>query len=106
MSDAKLTVDAGACRFITTVAASSSDDLMTVRLTITSDCPNVKKLAENIHEADIIETVGSRLLDNPVMKKCSEFIPHPACPVPCAIVKATEVASEQAVKREVTIRFE
>ena len=106
MSDAKLTVDAGACRFITTVAASPSDDLMTVRLTITSDCPNVKRLAEDLREADVIETVGSGLLGNPVMKKCDEFIPHPACPVPCAVVKAAEVASEQAVRREVTIRFE
>ena len=105
MSDAKINVDAGACRFRTTIQAAASDDMMTVKLTIVSDCPNVKKLASKIGDVDSMDAVASRILDNGLMRICSEFIPHPACPIPCALVKACEVAMDTAVKKDVTITF-
>ena len=104
MSDAKLTVDAGACRFITTIGASSEDG-MTVLLNIETDCPNVKKLAENMKEADAMDAVYSKISENRVLMRCYEFIPHPACPIPCALVKACEVACDLALKREVSFKF-
>lgn len=104
MSDAKLVVEAGVCRFTTTINASS-DDGMTVIFNIETGCPNVKKLAENFKEADGMDAVYSKILENGVMKKCNEFIPHPACPIPCALVKACEVACDLALKREVSFKF-
>ena len=106
MSDVKITVDAGACRFKTIIQPVISDDMMTIELTIISDCPNVRKLAPNIGNVDAMDAVASRIMDNSLMKRCNEFIPHPACPVPCALVKACEVAMDTAVKKNVTMTFE
>jgi hypothetical protein len=36
----------------------------------------------------------------------SEAIPHTACPVPCGIIKAIEVAGGLGLKRDVTIKVE
>ena len=104
MNENKLTVDAGACRFLTKISTVCQDD-MTVRFTIESDCPSVRKLADALGGADAVETVSSRIFDNPIMAKCNEFIPHPACPVPCALVKACEVAADLAVKKNVSFVF-
>ncbi|MCL2143594.1 MAG: hypothetical protein FWH44_04985 [Methanomassiliicoccaceae archaeon] len=105
MSESSLTVDAGVCRFKTNIHAVS-DDMMSVALTIESECPNVKKLASELKTADVMDAVASRITDNGVMKVCSNFIPHPACPVPCAIIKACEVAADLGLRRNVTFTFE
>jgi len=105
MSEAKLTVDAGVCRFLTKVHAVVSEDYMTIDLTIESDCPNVKKLAGALTVVDSVNATCSPILSNNVMIACSEHLPHPACPVPCAIVKACEAASGAALKKTVTITF-
>jgi len=104
MSDAKLVVEAGVCRFTTTIHATSEDG-MTVLLNIETGCPNVKNLAENMKEADAMDAVYSKMPENHVLMKCYEFIPHPACPIPCAVVKACEVACDLALKREVSFKF-
>lgn len=106
MSDVTITVDAGACRFKTIIKAKGSDDFMSVDLVIKSECPNVRKLAAELKTADPIDTVSTAIVDNAVIRKCSIFIPHPACPIPCAIVKACEVAGDMAVKKNVTFVFE
>jgi hypothetical protein len=104
--ETRLTVDAGVCRFKTKIHAKGSDDYMSVDLVIESECPNVQELAAAIGTVDAGEVVCASILDNSVMKACSQFLPHPACPIPCAIVKACEVAGEQALKRTVTFTFE
>ena len=106
MSEAKLTVDAGVCRFKTTIHAVGSDDYMSVNLTIESDCPNVKNIIGSLKTVDAIEIVSPPLTNNSVMKICDGTLPHPACPVPCAILKACEVASGNALKKNVTFTFE
>jgi hypothetical protein len=106
MSKAKVTVDAGVCRFITVIKATGSDDYMSVDLVIESDCPNVKKLAGAVGTVDAMDTVSSQIVVNKLMNVCSEFIPHPACPIPSAIVKACEVAADLGLKRDVTFKFE
>jgi len=107
MSEAKLTVDAGVCRFKTRIHAIGSDDYMTISLVIESECPNVKKLAETLRSVDSVEATSTpTLFENCVLKACNTVIPHPACPVPCAIVKACEVATDAALKKTVTFTFE
>jgi len=105
MTDVNITVDAGACRFKTFIQASVQDDL-SVKFTVRSECPNVKNLALMLDIVDAMDVVADRITDNVLMKKCSEFIPHPACPIPCALVKACEVASDLAVKKDAVITFE
>jgi hypothetical protein len=106
MSEAKLTVDAGVCRFKTKIHAIGADDYMTIALVIESECPNVKNLGNALKVVDTMDVTANCILQNCVMIACNEHIPHAACPVPCAIVKACEVASDAALKKTVTISFE
>jgi len=41
-----------------------------------------------------------------VYKLASDNIPHAACPVPCGMIKAIEVAGGLGLKRDVTIKVE
>ena len=106
MSELNMTIDGGACRFMTKVKATPSDDYMSVTFVIESECPSVKKLAAALGECDAMDAVASRIIDNILMKKCSEFLPHPACIVPCALVKAAEAACDLALKKDAGIHFE
>ncbi|MDR0198798.1 MAG: hypothetical protein LBI08_03545, partial [Methanomassiliicoccaceae archaeon] len=56
--------------------------------------------------ANAVDAVSTSIIDNEIIRKCSELLPHPACPVPCAIVKACEVAGDLAVKKGVVFTFE
>jgi hypothetical protein len=107
MSEIKMTVDAGICGFITKVNAVGSDDYMSVKMIIESGCPNIKKLADVLNGTDVdsIDSISSAIVNNKLYIKCSEFIPHPACPVPCALVKACEAAGGMALKKEASIKF-
>ena len=104
MSDAKITVDAGACRFVTKIHAVGADD-MTVTFVIDTQCPSVKKLAGKLGTVDGVDAVSSRITENALMAKCSETLPHPACPVPSALIKAAEVACDLGLKKNVTFTF-
>jgi hypothetical protein len=80
---------------------------MTINLVIESECPNVKKLAAVLTTVDSVEaTALPFLFDNCVLKACNGVIPHSACPIPCAIVKACEVATDAALKKPVTFTYE
>ncbi len=46
------------------------------------------------------------MLETDIYKWASETLPHAACPVPCAMIKAVEVASDMGVKRDVEIKIE
>jgi hypothetical protein len=102
-----MTVEAGICGFTANVHAVGSEDYMSVKMTIESTCPNVKKLADAINGTDVdsIDAISVAVANNKLITKCSEFIPHPACPIPFALVKACEVAGGMALKKEVTIKF-
>jgi len=106
MSEAKLTVDAGVCRFKTRIHAIGSEDYMSVNLVIESECPNVQKIIDILKVVDAIEIVSPPITNNSVMRVCDNVLPHPACPVPSAILKACEAASGNALKKNVTFTFE
>ncbi|MDR2866182.1 MAG: hypothetical protein LBV13_02095 [Methanomassiliicoccaceae archaeon] len=107
MSDVKISINAGICGFTTKVVATLLEDYQTVKfISIESGCPNIKNMIGKLKEADSINAVGTRPPENILMKKCYEFIPHPACPVPCGMVKACEAAAGLALKKESWIKFE
>jgi len=101
-----MTIDAGACRFVTKVKAIPSDNGMGATFVIETGCPSVKELAKNLGEVDAMDAVMSRITENALMKKCSEFLPHPACIVPSALVKACEVACDLGLKKNACIQFD
>jgi hypothetical protein len=53
-----------------------------------------------------MDAVMTCIMDNKLMKKCSEYLPHPACIVPAALVKAAEAACDLGLKKDAGIHFE
>ena len=105
MSYAKVTVDAGVCKMRTTIIAESNE-MGEVNYEIDSDCPSVLKMSWSIKPLNPFDVIEIPFKDNPVYIHASEHLEHAACPVPCAIIKAIEVASGMGLKRSVKIDVE
>lgn len=97
-------VDAGVCKMVTIIHAKQNDMGM-VELSIESDCPNVLKMSWIIEPVSPYEEVEAAMNETTVYKWASERLPHAACPVPCGIIKAVEVAGDLGLKRNVTIEI-
>ena len=98
-------VDAGVCRMITHVHAVQQEDMM-VRISIESDCHNILKMSWSIKDVNPYTEIESPICESEIYKIASRTLPHAACPVPSAIIKAVEVASDMGIKRDVTIKIE
>ena len=101
---AKAIVDAGVCGFITEIEATS-DDMTTVILRITSECPAYSYLKDDEFEFDAFECCFSKLGENPVYELFRKTSIHAACVVPAAAIKAMEVACDLALPRDTTIKI-
>jgi len=105
MTDCKLCVDAGVCKMKTIIKATSNEMGM-VELDIKSDCPNILRMTWKMEAFSPYTEVESEFYKSEVYKLAQETpIPHTACPVPSAMIKAIEVAGDLGLKRDVTIRF-
>lgn len=100
-----VTVDAGVCKMRTRIHAVQQDDLM-IRLDIESDCPNVLKMSWRMKPINPYTEVESKICESEVYKWANEVLPHAACPVPCGMIKAVEVAGDLGIKRDATIVVE
>jgi hypothetical protein len=98
-----VTVKAGICGRTTVIHAEENDD-MTVKITLESDCPMVSRtpLPESIVPWD---EVGTPMDQTVVYKWASANLAHAACPVPCGIIKAIEVAGGLGLKKDVSIEI-
>ncbi len=97
-------VKPGVCRFdaVINVKKVLSGE---VEISITSQCPNLKVFKEALSKVKISEAVAFPNR-NVIIRTAVEILPHSACPLPCAIVKAVEAEVGFALKRDVTISFE
>lgn len=68
-------------------------------LETTTDCELVQSAVETLSVVNVIEVVSTDC----VYSACRRAGMHPACPVPCAIVKAVEVAAGLALPGSVSI---
>mgnify|MGYP005834438171 CR=1 FL=1 len=102
--DAVVSVDAGACRFRTRIVGQPDGN--SVRLIISSDCPCVRQLAEELRTAEPFEALRMPFSKNPIFSRAEKFLKHATCPVPTAILKCIEAASDLALKKSVRIEFE
>ena len=50
--------------------------------------------------------IESPICESDIYKWANDVLPHAACPVPCALIKAVEVASDMGIKRDVSITIE
>ena len=105
MSSCKVCVDAGVCKMKTIITAKDNGMGM-VDVTLESDCPNILRLSWVLTEPlSPYGEVEAEFSESTVYKLCEGRIPHTACPVPSAIIKAIEVAGELGLKRDVSITF-
>ncbi|UNC91786.1 DUF6951 family protein [Candidatus Contubernalis alkaliaceticus] len=96
-------VDPGICGLMSKITVNSNDE-KTAAVDITSDCPAVKAMGEDLKEVDSRKGCLSRIGGSPVYiaagKRC-----HAACPVPMAIIKGIEAACGLAIPKDVTIKI-
>lgn len=98
-------VDAGVCKMKTYITAKPNEMGM-VELEVKSDCPNILKLTWKLEPISPYAEVESEFYKSEIYKLAQETpIPHTACPVPSAMIKAIEVAGDLGLKRDVSIKF-
>ena len=105
MPDCKVCVDAGVCKMKTLITAKDNGMGM-VELDIKSDCPYILKFSWKLEPVSPYAEVEAEFYKSEIYRLAQEApIPHTACPVPGAIIKAIEVAGDLGLKRDVSIRF-
>lgn len=104
MTDCRVCVDAGVCKMRTLITAKDNGMGM-IELDIKSDCPNVLKMSWKLEPMSPYAEVEAEFSKSTIYKLADDAIPHTACPVPSAMVKALEVAGDLGLKRGVTIEF-
>ena len=97
----KSVIQSGICGFTTEVIARA--DSSTCSLIITSDCPAIQGLAEELRQVDPMEEITYRGEGPLTLRLAREHCPHPACPVPAGIIKAVEVEAGLALPKDVSI---
>jgi hypothetical protein len=101
-------VQSGACGFVTRIRAEK-ENKREVKIQIESDCESVYDLGFILEETgpfNLRDVIGKGQNGNMVLNAASEKLPHSACPVAVAILKACEVELGLAVPKPVSIEFE
>lgn len=99
---AKVEVNPGVCG-LKSVIHATADEEQTVVFTVETACPHIRAMADGLPEVDGYAEVFGTLGDGDIYKAAREHLPHPACPLPSAFVKAVEVACGLALPRDVTM---
>ena len=100
----RLEVDPGICSF-TCLIRAFKDQKHTVRFEIQSDCEQIQNLAGELGNVGM-KDLFLLLSRNPIFLSAEKSQCHLACPIPCSLVKAAEVALGLALPKKVTITFE
>lgn len=101
-------VHAGACGFNACVRASKIDKT-SVQITLESSCESVEGLGfvfEELGALEIKDFMSTGEKKNRVFQLASDALPHSACPVAIAIIKAAEVELALNIPSAVFIEFE
>jgi hypothetical protein len=102
---AKVTLMPGPCGLVSIIEAQKTDR-RTIAVKLTTECGNYKPLEEELTEVNAFDEVLGKLGQGKIYELCSKYSKHAACPLPCAIIKAVEVASGMALPKDVTIKIE
>lgn len=105
MDDVCVNVDPGICGFSCLIRARLNGKNKVMLEISESDCEQVQRLSDILREITLQE-LFSPLVSNRVFISAGQAGCHTACPVPVAVVKASEVAMGMAVPREVRISFQ
>jgi len=107
MSEARVTVHAGVCGFVTDITATADDDQM-VQFTVASPCANIQGLAANLPtRVDAYQEIGAgydgelwTAMRGSLRGCCS------GCVVPPALFKVMQVAAAVALPADSSIHFQ
>ncbi len=102
MAIVEVNVDPGICGLKSTITVESKD-MMSATVSFTSDCPDIRKLGENISEIDSMKDVFAKVGDSSIYQLGKKFCKHGTCPVPVAILKGVEAACGLALPKDVHI---
>lgn len=95
-------INSGVSGFTIKVNATSVDR-QNVKLEIISDCPNYKKIAEELTEVDVYKEMFNKLHTGKVYNVFAKYSPHPSCPGVSGILKTIEVAANLALPQSVSM---
>ena len=101
-------VTAGACGFEARVKALRKGKV-SVRIELESNCESVEDLGlifEQLGALTIRDFMSTGEKKNRVLQLTAEALPHSACPIPVAIIKAAEVELDLNIPCPVYIEFE
>jgi Family of unknown function (DUF6951) len=99
-----LETDPGICGFPCTIKACKTQS-RTVTVEISgSECKQIKRLETQFTEMSLKE-LFLPLTRNPIYQAAEKSGCHPSCAIPCAVIKAVEVAMGMALPKEVRITF-
>ncbi len=104
MAVVEVNVDPGICGLKSQIIVEASD-MMSAKVSIESDCPDIVKIGENIKEIDSMKDVFAKLGDSTVYQLGREYCKHGTCPVPGAILKGVEVACGLALPKDVHVEI-
>jgi hypothetical protein len=99
---AKAEIFSGNCGMNTTVEAKMEGKVC--RLSITSDCEAIRKMAEEITQVNPYKEISFRRAMPKIHEAGHKHCYHAACPVPVGIIKAMEVEAGLALPTDVTIQ--
>lgn len=93
---ATVQVNPGVCGLVAHIE-SAGDESYTVKLTISSECARVQKLAQQLSSVAALDELMLPMTETTVYRLAASCRLHAACPVPSAIHKAVEVAAGMAL---------
>jgi hypothetical protein len=105
MDKVTVSVTSGICGFACQVMAQRKSRKVAAIKLIGSECKMINRLGESLLEITIFDLFKPHT-GNPIFKATEEAHCHLCCPVPTAIVKASEVVLGLALPRDVLIHFE
>lgn len=100
---AEVTVNPGICGLETTITVTSEAD--TASIVISSKCPSIQKMEEDLKDIDCLEECFSKLGTSRVYQAAEKHCRHIGCPVPSAILKGLEVACGYALPKDVEFKI-
>ena len=103
-NDVSVDVDPGACGFGCVVRARSINKRSVSVEIENSECKQIQTLNKHLDQLSLRE-LFMPLTENPVYEAAQASGCHTSCAIPCAVVKAVEVAMGMAVARQVRFDF-
>jgi hypothetical protein len=103
MNMAKAEIFAGNCGYNTEVEASMNGK--TVKLNINSECPAMRRMAEELKEVSPYNEISFKRAMPTIHEAGHKHCTHAACPVPVGIIKAVEIEAQLALPTDVTIKL-